>query len=46
MILFDILAAVYTNLSKETEATACVKEANLVLPLSPDVLFQVIPLSD
>ena len=34
-------AEVYVGLDKETEAMACVKEANLLFPHSPDVLFQV-----
>lgn len=36
-----IAAEVYVHLNKETEATACVKEANLLFPRSPDVFFQV-----
>ncbi|CAB4017182.1 tetratricopeptide repeat 7B-like [Paramuricea clavata] len=34
------IAEVYIHLGKDTEATACVREANLLLPYSPDVLFQ------
>ena len=34
------IAEVYINLGKGTDATACVKEANLLFPHSPDVLFQ------
>ncbi|XP_028395895.1 tetratricopeptide repeat protein 7B-like [Dendronephthya gigantea] len=34
------ISEVYINLNKESEATACVKEANLLFPHSPDVLFQ------
>ena len=38
---FIFPAEVYIGLDKETEATACIKEANLLFPHSPDVLFQV-----
>ena len=34
-------AEVYVALGKDAEASACVLEATLIFPLSPDVLFQV-----
>ena len=36
-----LIAEVYIGLEKETDAMACVREANLLFPHSPDVLFQV-----
>ena len=43
VLIFRVFSAaeVYVGLDKETEAMACVKEANLLFPHSPDVLFQV-----
>ena len=34
-------ADVYVAMEKDTEASACVQEADLIFPFSPDVLFQV-----
>ena len=34
-------ADVYVAMEKDTEASACVQEAHLIFPFSPDLLFQV-----
>jgi len=34
-------ADVYISMEMDAEASACVQEAHLIFPLSPDVLFQV-----
>ena len=36
-----VTADVYVAMEKDTEASACVQEAHLIFPFSPDVLFQV-----
>ena len=34
-------ADVFISMEKDAEASACVQEAHLIFPMSPDVLFQV-----
>ena len=36
-----ITADVFISMEKDAEASACVQEAHLIFPMSPDVLFQV-----
>ncbi|KAL9954187.1 hypothetical protein ACROYT_G041690 [Oculina patagonica] len=38
--LWLAIADVYISMEKDAEANACVQEAHLIFPLSPDVLFQ------
>lgn len=38
--LWLAIADVYISMEKDAEASACIQEAHLIFPLSPDVLFQ------
>ena len=41
ILIFFLTADVYISMEKDAEAYACVQEAHLIFPLSPDVLYQV-----